>query len=187
MQAAGKHRMEDVPGAARTAAHLVQGGPERPQLTLCSDISDHDEQKVLPQVSVPPLPRLRPRAALRRVLSRRRASCGALAQDLSPWQRREAARAPASVSMENSVGALGQPRPLREKCARFLVAAEVVHWLLPVRAEHWRRRGGAQAATAPQLCGVKRWAWGGGYRGGGLAFSPPSSLVFQREQIVGLE
>lgn len=102
---------------------LFKVGPYGPQLTLGTDIADHDEQGVFSQIPARRSHRgtgLTQR--LRRVLSRRCA--GAPEPQLPSCLHGNAARprGPGLGRHGNSRGVLGWLRPLRGECAQFLKA-----------------------------------------------------------------
>lgn len=129
---------------------LFKVGPHGPQLTLCTDVTDHDEQRVLPQVPVC----CRQCGSgfaqrLRGVLSQQ--SAGASEPQPGTCLHGNAARPPGpSLGLHgNSVGVLGRQRPLQGECARFLKAGGRNRSLAAAcqGVEPWRRRGWAGAAT----------------------------------------
>lgn len=151
---------------------LFKVGPHGPQLTFCTDITDHDEQRVFPQV--PACCRHCGSGLaqwLRGVLSQERA--GASEPQPGTCLHGNAARPPRpSLGLHgNSAGVLGRQPPLQGECARFLKAGGRTLSLAAAcqGVEPWRRRGRVGAA-AFWPCGLPR------RRGGGCPCHPP--LVF---------
>lgn len=142
---------------------MFKVGPHGPQLTLGTDITDHDEQRVFPQVPACRRPRGSGLAQrLRGVL--RRPSAGAPEPQPGTCLHGNAARPPGpSLGLHgNPVGAPGRPRPRRGERARLLKAGGRAGSLAAAcrGAGPWRRRGGlgrrssgpADAAAAGWCC-----------------------------------